>query len=68
VLVLKMISDKKTIFLVCNTHLISHPEGDSIRLLQALIELIIINQIKQNIINEVCVLILKANLLLFNNN
>lgn len=63
-----MISNKKKIFLVCNTHLICHPEGDSIRLLQALIELIMINKIKQNIINEVCVVMLKAFILLFSNN
>lgn len=41
-----MISDQKQLFLVCNTHLISDPEGDSIRLLQSLVELTIINKIK----------------------
>ncbi|XP_026818111.1 2',5'-phosphodiesterase 12 [Rhopalosiphum maidis] len=52
VLALELISDKKQIFLVCNTHLISDPEGDFIRLFQALIELIIINKIKQNITKD----------------
>lgn len=50
---LELISDKNQLFIICNTHLISDPEGDAIRLLQALIELTIINQIKQNIQNEV---------------
>ncbi|XP_001942566.2 2',5'-phosphodiesterase 12 [Acyrthosiphon pisum] len=49
VLAFELISDKKQLFLVCNTHLISDPDGDFIRLFQALIELIIINKIKQNI-------------------
>lgn len=44
-----MISDKKQLLLVCNTHLISDPEGDLIRLLQALVEITIINKIKKNI-------------------
>ncbi|XP_022160157.1 2',5'-phosphodiesterase 12 isoform X2 [Myzus persicae] len=52
VLVLELISDKKQLFLVCNTHLISDPEGDFLRLFQALIELTIINKIKQNISKE----------------
>lgn len=55
-----MISDKKQLFLVCNTHLISDPDGDFIRLFQALIELIIINKIKQNINKEVSILIWKV--------
>ncbi|XP_060856862.1 2',5'-phosphodiesterase 12 [Metopolophium dirhodum] len=49
VLAFELISDKKQLFLVCNTHLISNSDGDFIRLFQALIELIIINKIKQNI-------------------
>ncbi|XP_060847974.1 2',5'-phosphodiesterase 12-like [Rhopalosiphum padi] len=52
VLALELNSDYKQILLVCNTHLISDPEGDFIRLFQALIELIIINKIKQNITKD----------------
>lgn len=50
-----MISDEKKLFLICNTHLISTSDGDSIRLFQALIELIIINKIKEDIKNNVCI-------------
>ncbi|KAE9543445.1 hypothetical protein AGLY_002245 [Aphis glycines] len=49
VLVFELISNKKQILLVCNTHLISDPDGDFIRLFQALIEMSIINKIKNNI-------------------
>lgn len=56
VLVLELISDKNQLFLICNTHLISDPKGDAIRLFQSLIELIIINKIKSDKINDVSML------------
>lgn len=52
-LLLKLISDQKQLFLICNTHLMSDPDGDSVRLFQALVELIIINKIKEEIKNYV---------------
>lgn len=52
---LELNSDTNQLFLVCNTHLISDAEGDPIRLLQALVELAIINKIKQNVMNDVSI-------------
>ncbi|XP_025417733.1 2',5'-phosphodiesterase 12 isoform X2 [Sipha flava] len=49
VLVLELKCDTKHLLLICNTHLISDPEGDSTRLMQSLIELTIINQIKKKL-------------------
>lgn len=54
-MVLELISDTNQMFIICNTHLISDPDGNSIKLLQALVELTIINQIKQNIKNDVSI-------------
>lgn len=52
---LELNSDTNQLFLVCNTHLISDPEGDPLRLLQALVELTIINQIKHDVIEDVSI-------------
>ncbi|VVC24109.1 Hypothetical protein CINCED_3A021156 [Cinara cedri] len=52
VLVLELISEKKQIIILCNTHLISDPDGDAVRLFQALIELTIANKIKSLTVNN----------------
>ncbi|XP_025202206.1 2',5'-phosphodiesterase 12-like [Melanaphis sacchari] len=52
VVALNLTNDSRQIVLVCNTHLISDPDGDFIRLFQALIELSIINKIKQNLMKD----------------
>ncbi|XP_025192311.1 2',5'-phosphodiesterase 12-like, partial [Melanaphis sacchari] len=52
VVALNLTINRNQIVLVCNTHLISDPDGDFIRLFQALIELSIINKIKQNLMKD----------------
>lgn len=61
---MELISNSKQILLVCNTHLISNPDGDNIRLFQTLIELTIINKIKKNISNNVSMV--KNNISVYN--
>ncbi|XP_050438056.1 2',5'-phosphodiesterase 12 isoform X2 [Adelges cooleyi] len=52
ILLLETRCSSKHLLLVCNTHLISDPDGDSIRLLQSLVELAIIKKIKKTVKNH----------------